>query len=210
MGHLSIDIRLTRVHSQGRLGDALPQTDDSVALYRYMLDSSSSNVAPLIRYWVIFALVTGFVAASIAVACAGVGQHTRRPSPEPGMVRATLDGVEVFVPQDWPRNALECGTPVRDTVVIKPGPAPACLLRNPPVVSYVWLKHPERPGVDPDETLAKNHVNLDGHDARRSQDQLSDGRTRVVLVVPDRGVVVVAVSTDPGLAQRIVDSAHLV
>jgi hypothetical protein len=99
---------------------------------------------------------------------------------------------------------------MEDTVVVDPGLIAACLVSNPPLVSYVWLRTSEDLSVDPDAALATQPVTINGTFARRGQDQLRDRRTRVVLVVPSRKVVVIVVSNDPGLVRQIIDSAAVV
>jgi hypothetical protein len=145
----------------------------------------------------------------LAVAACGSVERPVPQSPPAGQVALDYRGVQVFVPKDWPRNRLRCGTPAEDTVVVDPGPQPMCLIRPTPVVSYAWLRNPEDPDTDPDAVLATHPVSLQGHPARRGEDQLSDGRTRIVVVVTDRKVVVVAVSKDPALASRIADSVRV-
>jgi len=98
---------------------------------------------------------------------------------------------------------------MEDTVVVDPGPMPACLVLNPPLVSYAWLRTSEDLRVDPEAAIARRSITVDGRAARCGQDHLPDGRTRVVLVVPDRKVVVIAVSNSPDLAREIIDSASV-
>lgn len=105
---------------------------------------------------------------------------------------------------------------MEDTVVVDPGPIPACLVLNPPPVSYAWIRASEDLGVDPDAVIATQAIVLNRHAARRGDDRLPDGRTRVVIVVPGQradgaqrsaGMVVVAVSRDAALARQIIASA---
>jgi len=159
-------------------------------------------LTPLLRASVLLLLLT---------ACGSVAGRATPPSPQasapPGMAAVAHGGVRVFVPAGWPRNALRCGVPIRDTAVVDPGPVEACLLTPAPPVSYAWLRSSDDIAVDPDAAVAKQAVSLPGHTARQGEDRLPDGRTRVVLVVVDLKVVVVAVSSDPALARAIVASA---
>ena len=152
------------------------------------------------------------VLAIALVAGCGAPSHALPavPSPPPRLAAVSQDGVRVLVPGDWPRNRLRCGTPVADTVVVDPGPIPACMVTNPPLVSYAWLRTSGDLRIDREATLATQPVTVSGHGARRGRDRLPDGRTRVVLVVVDRQVVVVAVSSRPDLALQIIDSASVV
>jgi hypothetical protein len=126
------------------------------------------------------------------------------------MAAVTYQGVGIFAPASWGRNQLSCGTPIRDTVVVNPGPSPLCLLLPVPRVSYVWLRSCSGDcGADPEAAVARQVLRVSGQSARRGEDQLSDGRDRVVLVLTGRRVVVVAVSPDPSVARTIIDSAYL-
>jgi hypothetical protein len=78
-----------------------------------------------------------------------------------------------------------------------------------PPVSWVWLRGSADLTVDPDARIATVPRSLAGRAARTGEEGLADGRSRVVLVVPDRRELVVAVSSDPCLARSIVDSASL-
>jgi hypothetical protein len=148
---------------------------------------------------------TGLVAVALLSAAAACGSVA--PSPPSGQTAVSSSGVQVFVPASWPRNQLRCGTPVRDTVVVDPGPVEDCLLTPAPPVSYAELRPVYSVAADPDAQLATRPVSIgSGIPARRGEDRMGDGRTRVVLVVPSRKVVVLAVSSDPALARRIVDS----
>jgi len=126
----------------------------------------------------------------------------------PGMTAVTYEGVTVVAPASWGRNQLHCGVPVKDTIVVNPGPVQElCLLYPPPRVNYVWLS--SCTDCRSDSALARQAVRVSGRDARRGENRLPDGRTAVVLVVPDRKVVVVAVSLNPSVARGIIDSASI-
>ncbi len=107
------------------------------------------------------------------------------------MTTVTYQGVSVFAPANWGHNGLRCGTPVENTVVVNPGPIPVCMILSAPRVSYVWLRPSEDLRVDPEAAVARQPAGVSGQAARRGEDRLPDGRTRVVLVIPDRKVVVV-------------------
>jgi hypothetical protein len=152
---------------------------------------------------------TPLVAAALLSAAAACGS-VANPAPS-GQMAVAYGGVQVFVPASWPRNQIRCGTPTRDTVVVDPGPIEDCLLTPAPPVSYASLRLAEDPTTDPDVQLASQPVSIGaGTAARRGEDRLGDGRTRVVLFVPTRKVVVMAVSADPALARRIVDSTAVI
>lgn len=129
--------------------------------------------------------------------------------PPAGTTTVTYQGVSISAPAGWGRNQLRCGAPTRDTVVVNAGPQPLCKIDPEPRVSYVWLRSCEDCRADPTAAVARQSVRVSGHAARRGEDLLDDGRTRVVLLIADRNVVVVAVSSDPGVARGIIDSARL-
>ena len=127
----------------------------------------------------------------------------------PGMTTVNYQGVTVSAPASWGRNQLWCGTPVKDTVVVNPGPQLLCLISQPQRVSYVWLRSCTDCSADPEAAVARQAVRVSGRAARRGEDRLPEGRTRVVLVIPDHSVVVTAVSPTPRVARDIVDSAAI-
>jgi hypothetical protein len=146
------------------------------------------------------------LAVLLALAACGSPGAGAQPPP-PGTTAVAYGGVRVFAPSGWARNALRCGVPVRDSVVVDPGAIESCLLTPAPRVSYVWLRSSDDLTTDPEAAVARRPRSLSGHAARIGEDGLADGRTRVVLVVPDLRVVVVAVSADPTVARNIVESA---
>ncbi|GAB3946605.1 hypothetical protein GCM10029976_074420 [Kribbella albertanoniae] len=45
----------------------------------------------------------------------------------------------IAVPKDWPPNQLKCGSPSKDTVIVDPGPQPACFTPLPDGVESVQI-----------------------------------------------------------------------
>jgi hypothetical protein len=109
-----------------------------------------------------------------------------------GTQPVSFHGVTVFVPLHWRLNALRCGTPVEDTVVVSPGPILACALIRKPLVTVVDL-----------EPLTAGRLSA----ARRGRPE--DRRYGDVRTFPDVGVLVSARSLDRRLVRRILDSARL-
>ena len=158
-------------------------------------------LTPLLRATTLALLLT-------LAACGSAGGGGRQPSPPPGMTAVAHGGVRVLVPSGWARNTLRCGVPYRDSVVVDPGPVEECLISPPPRVNYAWLRSSDNLATDPEAAVAtRPRSALAGHAARVGEDTLADGRTRVVLVVPDLHQVVVAVAIDPTVARSIVESA---
>ena len=131
------------------------------------------------------------------------------PGPAGPTKPVSFHGVEVLVPRSWPLNAVRCGTPVRDTVVVGLGAVAACMILPQPVVSVVELKPVRDAEVSKQAAVADRAVRVDGHGGRRGEDRLQDGRTRVVLLLPDLDAAVVAESKDPALARSVVASARV-
>jgi hypothetical protein len=141
--------------------------------------------------------------------------------PAPDTKAETYQGVTVQVPAGWGLNQLRCGTPIRNTVVLNPPTFQEdCALRLLRPVDYVELRSciHDLPGdawmrttCGSDSAAAVAHwaVEVRGKPARTGETRLSDGTTEVVLAIPDRGVVVKAVSVDPSVARGIVDSASI-
>ncbi|SNT55667.1 hypothetical protein SAMN05421812_109256 [Asanoa hainanensis] len=118
------------------------------------------------------------------------------------------DGVSVVVPAAWPKNRLECGTPVADTYVLDPGAVPTCALSPEPKVSYVALRDSEL-AADPANAAATTPGEVGGVPVRTGEGVLPDGRTRWLLVVPSRDIVVEVVSADPALVASISESVRV-
>ncbi|GAA1840858.1 hypothetical protein [Asanoa iriomotensis] len=118
------------------------------------------------------------------------------------------EGVSVVVPEAWPKNRLECGTPVADTYVLDPGNVPTCAIDPAPKVSYVELRESDL-SADPANSAATTPAEIGGVAVRTSEGALPDGRTRWMAVVPDRDIVVEVVSSDPALVATISDSIRI-
>ena len=117
-------------------------------------------------------------------------------------------GVSVVVPATWPKNRLECGTPVADTYVLDPGNLPMCALSPEPKVSFVALRESDL-SADPANSAATTVGEIGGVPVRTSEGPLADGRTRWLAVVPDRDIVVEVVSADPDLVETISASVRI-
>ncbi|GIF63549.1 hypothetical protein Ais01nite_15840 [Asanoa ishikariensis] len=118
------------------------------------------------------------------------------------------DGVSVVVPAAWPKNRLECGTPVADTYVLDPGKVPTCALSPEPKVSYVALRESDL-SADPANAAATTAAEIGGVPVRTGEGTLPDGRARWLAVVPDRDIVVEVVSADPALVASISESVRI-
>jgi len=123
--------------------------------------------------------VTVLAAAAAVAAVAVVGAQLQRPSSAPRLPAGTdapapsdvvvphdfvLVGagrVGILVPESWATNALRCGTPVRDTVVVDQGVVETCLFLSETVHDSVWIH--ERVELDD----GGDPVTIGGLEARR-------------------------------------------
>ncbi|MFF5215856.1 hypothetical protein [Micromonospora sp. NPDC000442] len=117
-------------------------------------------------------------------------------------------GVRISVPAAWPRNATKCGTPMRDTYIVDVDVIAGCAVLPRPRVDYAEIRRANL-DLDPVAQLATEAGEAFGHPVLRGGDVLPDGRTRQVVVVPDQQVVLVAVSSNPALAEAITDSLRV-
>jgi len=85
----------------------------------------------------------------------------------------------------------------------------ACLYTPKPPVSVVELKSLAQAQGSGQAAVADQAIRLAGHPARQGHDRLPDGHSRVVLVIPDLDVAVIATSRDAALARRIVASTTI-
>jgi hypothetical protein len=118
-------------------------------------------------------------------------------------------GVEAHVPADWTINNTRCGTPMVNTVMTQDGPVPACLVRQPPNLTVLYLS-----GVSPYDdraAIATTPTTVDGHPALRGTGTHGQDPTVLdVLVVPDIGVIAAAESPDPATRTKLIDDLHIV
>jgi hypothetical protein len=151
------------------------------------------------------ATVSGAVLAGV-----GAGGGRARPAVAAATARATgvwnFHGLEVRVPRDWAVNAVECGSPVRDTVIVDQGPVAACASVHPPVVQSVELANAPAGAAAPAGSRA---VVVDGRPGRLTSGRLPGGLTHETLVVPGLDVSVDVRTTTAGLAAQIIASARV-
>ncbi|WBC14353.1 hypothetical protein O7600_25145 [Micromonospora sp. WMMA1998] len=146
------------------------------------------------------AAVSGLGACGLATA----------PGDDPsGKQEVASEGVRISVPAEWPRNAVKCGTPVRDTYVVDLDIVAGCSLTPAPRVDYAEIRRSRDLTRDPAAAIATDQGDAAGHPVRRGGDVLPDGRTRRVVVVADQRVVVIAVADDPADADAIARSLRV-
>ena len=142
---------------------------------------------------------------------ADVATQEAPPDPTAGWQIVSFHGVELRVPGDWPIGAIECGTPVGDTVIIDLSAVNSCLHPAPEEpVTVVWIDEIGSGLRDEAQALASEDVVVDGIPGRRGRGILPDRNARVdVLVIPDRDVAIVIESEDLALAAQILDSVRI-
>ncbi|GIJ10456.1 hypothetical protein ACFFMR_22610 [Micromonospora andamanensis] len=147
--------------------------------------------------------------ATTAVVCLIAWALTAARGNQPsGVQEVASEGVRISVPAAWSRNAIECGTPVRDTYVVDVQAVAGCALTPAPRVDYAEIRLSADLALDPAATIATEERQIAGRNAHRGGDVLPDGRARRVVVV-ERRVVVIAVSEDPAVADAIADSVKI-
>ncbi|GIJ30987.1 hypothetical protein [Micromonospora sediminimaris] len=149
------------------------------------------------------AVAIGAVLALATVVTAAIRDRGRTPQQE-----VASEGVRISVPAEWPRNALKCGTPMRDTYIVDLDVIAGCAVLPQPRVDYAEIKRANL-DLDPVAQLATEAGEAFGHPVLGGGDVLPDGRTRQVVVVPDRQVLLVAVSSNPAVAEAIVRSLRV-
>ncbi|WP_203995336.1 hypothetical protein [Micromonospora lutea] len=149
------------------------------------------------------AVAIGAVLALATVVTAGT--RDRGPARQQ---EVASNGVRISVPAGWPRNATKCGTPMSNTYIVDVDLIAGCAVLPRPRVDYAEIKRANL-DLDPEAQLATEAGEAFGHPVLRGGDVLSDGRTRQVVVVPDHQVVLVAVSSNPALAEAITHSLRV-
>ena len=111
----------------------------------------------------------------------------------------------VAVPTDWPVNALTCGTPTRDTVVVDRGVTELCLKPFPAGVTSVEVRTIDE---DMDDVSGWTSGEVDGEEAMLSPDQAVAGTPPTIyessVFLPLRDAMFVASST---VSQAAADEA---
>ncbi|MBV9293544.1 MAG: hypothetical protein JO222_13935 [Frankiales bacterium] len=146
-------------------------------------------------------------------------------SPRPlarGLQRGWVHGVGVDAPAEWKLDALHCGVPVADTLIVTTvGYAPTYCLASPPAgVSFAWLGSYQN-GLHPG--LALGHYILSGRQlARLRPRQINNvlvasgqvtrlhGQRVLLVVVPHRHVFLFVSSPHPDAVAKLVDSLQAV
>ncbi|MEV1018537.1 hypothetical protein AB0I89_33055 [Micromonospora sp. NPDC049801] len=153
------------------------------------------------------------VLVAVAVAAvSGVGAcgRTAAPGENPsGKQEVASEGVRISVPAQWPRNAVKCGTPVRDTYIVDLDVVAGCALTPEPSVDYAEVRRSRDLARDPVAAIATEQGDAAGHPVRRGGDVLPDGRSRRVVVIADQRMVVIAVADDPADADAIAHSLRV-
>ncbi|GAA2017999.1 hypothetical protein GCM10009839_12520 [Catenulispora yoronensis] len=139
------------------------------------------------------------------------GVSTASPLPVTGSRAWSSHGLQVRVPEKWKANQEHCGEASEDTVLIGGGPSEACLLANPPVVNVVSFGSASNLDRSALSALPALHpATVGGKAAQSAAGRLKDGRTVVVIVVPDLDISVTVKGKDAKLVEQIAATAQLV
>jgi hypothetical protein len=142
---------------------------------------------------------------------ADVATQEGKQDPTSGWRPVSFHGVELRVPRAWPIGAIECGVPMRDTVIIDVSMVSACLGPRPEEpVTVVWVDSIGSGLRGAAAALAHDEVTVDGYPARRGSGVLPEWDIEVdVLVVPARDVVITVESPDDALAAQILGTVRV-
>lgn len=140
---------------------------------------------------------------SVPLASDSPSQPASDDVPPAGFRWVGIGQAAIAVPDSWATNAIGCGTPQTDTVVVDVSVIEACAMPYPKDTSSVWLR--ERQPVD--EIATWTPVEVDGEEALRSPDERFDGFRgatlyRASIYLRGRDVVFEASST---VSQEVVD-----
>lgn len=167
------------------------------------------------------ATVVVVAAALVALHATGTDSNPRpsRPGPINGLTTPATDtagglrtytyhGLTVAVPASWPLNALECGTPIRDTLAIGDGLTPACLIGRPSGVTAVELSFPRPASSTTSGPISGRSIRIDGVPASRV-DRLSHGLYEITVVIPSIYAQITISSPSKSRVQSIAASLRI-
>jgi len=139
-------------------------------------------------------------------------KSTQTPTPAPaGMQQYWLRGVGVDAPSSWKPNAVQCGTPMADTVIVDytGEVTPGCLITRPPTnISVIELSS----GTNNNE-LAQYEwrpTAIHGIPVEEANKRTDDGRHERLVEFPDREVFVDITSSDQALIDATEQSLQVV
>ena len=120
-------------------------------------------------------------------------------------------GLEVSIPADWPLGANRCGAASQSTFLFADQAVESCASGEAPTVTSVRVDRGVVPKALGAETkIRTRHLSVDGHRATERTSTMADGRTRVVLRIPDRDVYVLVVGPEVALIDKILASTRVV
>ncbi len=126
------------------------------------------------------------------------------------MRQVVFHGLAIEVPAGWPLNALQCTSPIRDTVVL-PGPRTTCAGPVHPQVTSAEFFEGTAGGLAGSLTSTRTEpATVDGVTATRLTGTADHGVHVVTVTVPSLQAQVVIRSPDAGRAARLADSLTIV
>jgi hypothetical protein len=124
----------------------------------------------------------------------------------PGTRPVTFHGLTIYVPASWATNAVTCGAPTKDTVVLADGPQPACGTVGGASFSTATFTTWRSGSTDPG--LTRRSITIDGHRATLGTGVA--GRMHVTeVVVPDLRTKVVIGTRSAALGRGLVETAEV-
>ncbi|WP_433887858.1 hypothetical protein [Streptomyces sp. CA-111067] len=121
-----------------------------------------------------------------------------------------FQGLEVDAPENWAMNATECGSPLKDTVVVDQGATTACAMTGPQrfqSVTFDTLKGSSA-GSEAKRSTATRKVVISGRPGTVATQRATAGLTREILTVPGLDASVDVQTKSPTLTAAIIASAR--
>ena len=139
-----------------------------------------------------------------------VDEQTPQASAAPDLQAVSFHGLEILVPAAWESNESTCGTPRRDTFILGDGGGtPTCGAPHRPGLTVARLSRVH--DRDPWIAIATSPAQIGGVSALTGTGTIDSAlEPRIVMVVPDLGVVLSVTLGDRALAEQIIESARVV
>jgi hypothetical protein len=135
--------------------------------------------------------------------------------PATGMRYVTYHGVQVQVPARWAVNAVDCGVPTRDTIILDQNAVAACGASGEAPQRYASATFLPSVGhtlpyLAPGGRPRRQPVVVDGVPGSRTTFVSSSGWTTELLEIPSRDFAVDVTTRQASLTQDVIGSARIV
>jgi hypothetical protein len=156
-------------------------------------------------------------AADVAAKASASATPTRVTSTDvpDGWRLVSNEGLEIAIPKGWPLISQGCDIPTRSTLIVTGGAGPSCGWDEPANLTIVRVEDIDlataelRFAQTEEGYVSTRATEVDGLPAAERTSTLADGRTRLVLTVPDRRATLIAAGPDPALLRRVAGTARV-